>query len=650
MVECSTRYSKLFQPGFIGSLRVRNRLIMAPMGTRLASEIGAVTERQIRYYRERAAGGVGTVIVECTAVDYPLGAGSPNNLAIHHNSHIGGHNELVEAIRSCGPKVFLQLYHVGRNARPANLQGLQPVAPSAVPCKFIGATPRALSKAEVGHVVEQFVEAALRARTAGYDGVELHGAHGYLIGAFMSRSSNLRRDGYGGDLPRRMKFPADIVRGIRETLGSAYPIMFRLSGAEFVKGGMDIEECKTAAMILEKAGVSAFDVSAGTYDSMPSAIEPMSYREGWKIPLAEAIKSAVNVPVMGVGVIRKPLFAEKVLEEKRVDFIGLGRALLADPQWPRKALEGREEEIVPCISCNECIGGRIFKDLHIRCAVNPLTGREWLDKPTENAVRRKKIFVVGGGPAGIFAALTARRRGHRVTLFEKAERLGGQLRLAEAPPGKEKVGWLREYLDREIRRAGVKVNLGRSVTAQSLVRGKPDAVILATGAVPAPPPFHVERRSRVLTAWEVLDGRKKLKDELLVVLGGGTVGCETALYLAPSNRRVTILEMRDAVGLDMEPISRMDLLTRLNGAHVEVLTGRKVARIERGRVIYSEEERKEDSIEVTAVVLAVGASPEGNLQQELEGKVHIVKSVGDCVKPRKIMDAVYEGFLAGSDL
>ena len=352
--------------------------------------------------------------------------------------------------------------------------------------------------------------------------------------------------------------------------------------------------------------------------------------------------------MVGVGVIRRPRFAEDLVLEDRVDFVGLGRALLADPEWPRKAQEGREDEIIPCISCNDgCIGGRIFKDLHIRCAVNPLTGRERLGGSSAPVDRRKKVFVVGGGPGGMAAALTAARMGHRVTLLEENRALGGQLRLAAVPPGKEKILWFLDYLLTRLSKEGVALRLGRPATVQGILRGKPDAVILATGAKPVVSAFRAANGAKMHSSWDVLAGRKNVKGERVAVVGGGTVGCETALFLAPHNRKVTVIEMLDSIAPDMEPINRMDLLARLQRADVEVLFGKNVERIERGRVVVRSKCGARETIAASAVVLAVGAASATGLFESLEGKVPRVERVGDCVRPRKIMDAVYQGIPGG---
>lgn len=641
------KFKKIFESAFLGALEVKNRLLMAPMGTRMASEIGGVTQRQIDYYAERARGGVGTILTDSTCVDYPLGATGATNLTLHDNAYIGGHNELVEAVHAYGAKIICQLKHAGRETRFPSMRGMQPVAPSAIPCKFFNVMPRELTPGEIKEIVKKFIEAAMRAKIAAYDGVELHGAHGYLIAQFMSASSNLRKDSYGGNLIKRMSFPLEIIQGIRKELGPDFPLLFRFSAEEFIEGGRNLEESKRVAKMLEDAGVDALHVSAGTYDSITSMIEPMSYPQAWKIHLAEAIKKVVKIPVIGVGVIRSPEVAEAILKDGKVDFLALGRALLADPYWPEKAREGREKQITPCISCNiGCIGGRIFRGLHIRCTVNPLAGRERLKESLMPIGIKKKVFVIGGGPAGMVAALTAKKRGHQVTLYEKNDQFGGQLQLAAVVPGKEKIAWFRDYLLNQIKQQKIKIKLGHLVTHGTIIRGNPNAVILATGATPLFPDIPGIKSRAVCTGWEVLAGKKKIRDKVVLVAGGGTVGCETALYLTSSNKKVILVEMLDGIALDMEPINRMDLLSRVQDSKIEVLLGRKIERIESDSVILSNREKKEEQIKADLVVLALGAAPANDLPKKLKGKIEEIYVVGDSNQPRKIIDAVYEGFHA----
>ncbi|HYB21931.1 MAG TPA: FAD-dependent oxidoreductase, partial [Thermodesulfobacteriota bacterium] len=491
-------------------------------------------------------------------------------------------------------------------------------------------------------------DGAIRAKTAGYDGIELHGAHGYLIAQFMSASSNHRNDWYGGNLQNRMNFPLEIIRGIKKSLGQDYPLSFRISAEEFVEGGRSLEESKQTAQILEEHGIHVLNVSAGTYDSMPKMIEPMSYDEGWKIYLAEEIKKVVKVPVIGVGVIRTPAIAEKILREGRVDFLALGRALLADPHWPNKAREGRADEINRCISCNDgCISGRISRDLHIRCAVNPSTGREKQYGTLTPAIKKKKVLVAGGGPAGMEAARIAKLRGHQVTLVERDKKLGGQLRLAALPPGKEKISWYSDYLIGQMKKLRIKIRVNQEVTPAYVQQLKPQVVIVAAGATPWIPDIPGVKNPKVIRAWDVLGGKKKVADSLVLVAGGGTIGCETALWLASQNRKVMIVEMREGIALDLEPINRLDLQTKVQQMGIKVLVKKTLKRITEEGIIIADENGKEESIQAEKIILALGVKSDDSLSKKLEGRVPELHVIGDSCEPGKIMEAVYDGSRIG---
>jgi len=638
-------FLKLFEEGYIGNMRIRNRTVMPPMGTNLASETGAVTQSMIHYYRERAKGGVGLIITEINSVDSPQGYAIPNQLSIHDNSYIAGHNELVEAVKEHGAKIITQLHHAGRQTTPENTFGLQPVAPSAIPDPFLKVVPRELTTSEIEEIIEKFIKAAIRSQNAGYDGVELHGAHGYLIGQFMSPFSNKRTDLYGGDLNGRMRFPLEIIRGIKQRTRGDFPIVFRFSADEFVEGGIHLDEAKQIARMLQDAGVDALDVSSGVYASMPTILEPMSYAEGWRVYLAEEIKKVVQIPVITVGVIRSPETAESILAEGKADFVALGRTLIADPEWPFKAMEGRTEDIRKCITCNIwCIGERVFKNLHVRCTVNPVAGRE-LEYPLITSTMSPKHFaVMGGGPAGMEAARVLATAGHRVTLFEREPELGGQVRLASVPPGKEKIRWSIEYLQTQIRKLGVEVHLNTEANADTVQGMDIDSVILATGAAPLIPDIPGVHNPNVTTAWDLLAGRYEVGDRV-VVIGGGSVGCETGLFLKHRGKDVTVIEMEDELAVDTEPISRMSLLDELGKAGVRTVTGLNVREIKHDGVVAIDSRWKEYWFPCAHVVLSVGSVPVNHLEEELRQRGMRVFVIGDAKKPRKLNHAIHDGFL-----
>lgn len=639
------RFPNLFREGQIGHMRIRNRTVMPAMGTNLANENGAVTPAMIHYYRERAKGGVGLIITEINCVDAPQGNAIANELCISDDSYIAGHNELVEAVKEHGAKIITQLHHAGRQATPETTFGLQPVAPSAIPDPHLQVVPRELTIEEIQDLVEMFIRAAARARNAGYDGVELHGAHGYLIGQFMSPFSNKRSDLYGGDLNGRMRFPLEIVRGIKNELGSNFPVVFRMSADEFVEGGVHLDEAKQMARMLQDAGVDALDISSGVYASMNTILEPMSYAEGWRVYLAENIKREVHIPVITVGVIRTPEVAEGIIADGRADFVALGRTLIADPEWPFKALEGRTEDIRKCITCNIwCIGERVFKNLHLRCTVNPVAGRELEYPQISSTLSPMHFAVVGGGPAGMEAARVLATAGHRVSLFERQPELGGQILLACVPPGKDKIRWSIDYLKTQIHKLGVEVHLNTEASADILSGMNVDATIVATGAAPLIPDIPGVHNPTVTTAWELLAGRYEVGNRVVVV-GGGSVGCETALYLKHRGVDVTVVEMNDELAVDTEPISRHALLDELGKSGVRTITGFNVREIKPDGVVAVDRDWREHWLPCTHVVLSVGAQPLNHLAEELRQRGMRVFVIGDAKQPRKLNHAISDGFL-----
>lgn len=639
------RFPRIFEEGYIGNMRLRNRLVMPPMGTNLASEIGAVTPSMIHYYRERAKGGTGLIITEITCVDTPQGNGISNELSLSDNSYIAGHNELVEAVKEHGAKIVTQLHHAGRQTSPEYTMGLEPVAPSAIPDPHINVLPRELTIMEIEDIIEKFIRAAIRAQNAGYDGVEVHGAHGYLLSQFMSPLSNRRTDHYGGDLEGRMRFPLEIVRGIKSETGGHFPVLFRLSADEFVEGGIHLDEAKEMSRMLQDAGADALHVSSGTYASMHTILEPMSYSEGWRSYLAENIKKVVQIPVITVGVIRTPQTAENLLAEGKADFIAIGRTLIADPEWPLKAMEGRTEDIRKCITCNIwCIGERVFKNLRIRCTINANAGRE-LEYPYIPATTNPQSYVVvGGGPAGMEAARVLATAGHRVTLFERTPELGGQIKLAAMPPGKDKIKWTTDYLETQIRKLGVEIHLNTDVNADSLQAMDADGIILATGAAPLIPDIPGAHSPNVTNAWDVLGGKYQVGNKVIIV-GGGNVGCETGLFLKQRGADVTVIEMEDEIAVDTEPISRMHLLAELRKNEVTVLTGLNVREIKHDGVVAMDSCWHEKWFPCTNVVFSVGATPVNHLETQLLQRGKRVYVIGDARQPRKLNHAISDAFL-----
>jgi 2,4-dienoyl-CoA reductase-like NADH-dependent reductase (Old Yellow Enzyme family)/thioredoxin reductase len=657
MVECpgspNPFFPRLFSPGHIGALRLKNRLVMPPMGTQLASDTGAVTSRMIDHYVRRAEGGVGLIIVEFTCVDYPRGKGHYSQLALHDDKLIAGHGDLAEAVHRAGAKVSVQLHHAGGRTSERKIEGQRTVAPGLFPSLAPESQPQILEYEEVEILVERFARAIERARLAGYDSVELHGAHGYLIAQFMSSYINNRTDAFGGSLLGRMKFPLDVIARARQLVGEDFPITMRFSAQEFFPGGRSLEESQEVARIFERAGFAALHVSAGFDTDLEWMVDPISHPQGSKVHMAAAIKDVVSIPVIAVGVIREPRFAEEVLAQGKADFVAVGRGLLAEPDWPRKAAEGRVDDIRKCFCCNYCDGVRNSAGLTVRCVMNPEVGRP----PggginLEKAEKFKKVMVVGAGPAGMEAARVASLRGHEVSLFERHAVLGGQLRLAALAPDKEKVNWLIEDLVRELEKSPTEVHLNSTVTSETIRELAPQVVVLATGAQPLVPDLPGARSPNVTDAWRVLSGTTPVVRGRAVVVGGSSTGCEVALHLVERGAlEVVVVEMLQVLAPDMEPFALSALKKRIDSDPlIEVMLGWRVREISDRRVVIEDQAGASVTLDADQVVLAVGVKPEDALQEALSDsgiQPQNVFAIGDCSQPATIAAALIEGRTVG---
>jgi 2,4-dienoyl-CoA reductase-like NADH-dependent reductase (Old Yellow Enzyme family)/thioredoxin reductase len=641
-----TLFPKLFEEGRIGRMRVKNRIVMPPMATNYAGPSGEATDRLIRYYAERAKGGAGLIIVENVQVKYPQGKNVACQLRLDDGKYIPSFQELAEAVHAHDARIFIQIHHAGRQYH--DIEGAEGVDPSGIPDGFLQQPVRPLTNEEILDLIERFSETALRAQRAGLDGIEFHGAHGYLISEFMSPHTNQRVDEWGGTFERRMKFPLKIIERTREKVGPDFPLSFRFSADEFVPGGNTLEDSTKIAQYLENAGIDVLHVSAGIYESMPRILEPMRFKEGWRTYLAAEIKKVVKIPVITVGQIRSPEVAEQVLEEGKADFVAVGRTLIADPHWPAKVRDARVPEIRKCISCNiGCIGGYVFNDRYMRCTVNPVTGHERLEGWTNliPAERKKKVMVIGAGPGGMEAARVAALRGHSVTLYDRENDLGGQLRVAVRGPGKDKLGFIPEYYSTALKLAGVQMKMGTSVNEETIRAEKPDVVIFATGAVPVFPDIKgADNPDMVRGSWDVLSGAAQVPGRKVVVAGGGLVGCETALLLAEQGKEVTIVEMMDELASDMEPITRYDFLIELlPKAGIRTALKMVIAEITDQGVVVLDRWQRKSLIEADNVVIALGSRPVEDLTGIARDCAQEVYAIGDCREPRKIINATFEG-------
>jgi len=630
------KLARLFSSFSIGTMEIRNRIVMPPMATHYASPEGFVTDRQIAYYVERAKGGVGYITVEHTGI-LQQGKASPKMLLISSDEHAARIENLIEAVHKAGGKIVVQINHAGRQTS-STVTGSPIVGPSPIPCPTRTEIPRELSGPEIQEIIEAFAVAAERVKNAGADGVELHMAHGYLVCSFLSPFSNRRRDQYGGDIQGRARFAIEVLRSVRNRVGQEFPIICRLSGDEYVDGGLKIEETKKIARILEKEGTDALHISACNVASGYLNQPPYYVEEGVFVHLAEAVKSAVDVPVITVGRIRNPVMADQILRDGKADLVSMGRALIADPYMPRKAKEGRFEEIVPCLSCNRCI--QTQRKEAIRCAVNPEAGNESRFKISKSD-QPKKVWVIGGGPGGLKAAEIAALRGHEVTIFERSNNLGGRMRFAAIPPKKTVLNDFLDYLEKRVNKLGVTLELGKKFNVEMVETNKPDAVIVASGATPLFPNWKGIEASGALSVDAVLTEQGNVGRRVLVI-GAGGVGAETADYLSEIGNEVTLIEMLEEIASDLVTHLKYYLSKRLIEKGVTILTSTKVKELGKGYVLVEDTSGTRKIEGFDTIVLAVGSKSDDSVAKDLEGKVPVLHVIGDASKPREALEAVYE--------
>ncbi len=659
----------LFQPITINGLEVKNRIFMPAMHLNMCRNF-QVTDRIVDFYAERARGGAGMITVGYASVD-ELSAHSAH-IGAHRDDYLPGLARLADAIRQNGARSSVQLNHAGRYNHSFLLMGKRPVAPSPLASRLTGETPRELEEQEISQLIERFAQAAGRVKQAGFDAVEVLCGTGYLISAFLSPLTNQRSDRYGGSLENRMRFGLEVIEAVRGAVGPRFPLLVRLNGNDFMPGGIGRREMQAFAVQLVERSVDALCVNVGWHEAPVPQIVTKVPRGAFGY-LARGIREKVDVPVIASHRINDPDTARQMIELGQCDMVAMGRALIADPELPLKAQQGRESQIVHCVACGQGCFDNLFKMKAVECLCNPRAGREG-GTPVARAESRRRILVVGGGAAGMGAAIAASDRGHEVVLAERSDRLGGQLHLAGAPPGRQEFAQLARDLACQVEARSIRVLLCTEVHEEFLDRERPDEVILASGGEPAAPPMPGADLPHVVQAWDVLDGKVR-PGKRVAIVGGGAVGVETALALAEEgtlpaealkfllihgaespqdllelatrgSREVVLVEMLKDLGANFGKTTRWGMLQDVKRYGVDARVAARVLEITPDGICIEQEGRQE-RIAADTVVLAVGTRSSNRMQEVLKQRGIPCRTVGDAAGVGMVIDAVHQGFEAG---
>jgi 2,4-dienoyl-CoA reductase-like NADH-dependent reductase (Old Yellow Enzyme family)/thioredoxin reductase len=647
------KLSRLLSPIRIGSMELSNRICMGELGPNGDGK-GCPSQRTIDFYAARAKGGAGLIIV---GGSYPSrnGATSRWGTWFFEDAVIPGWARLVKALRQANPemKIGVQLLHCGRQMH-VHAEGAfgdnKPVAPSAISYQF-GIVPHELTTKEVGEVVEEYVEATRRAQEAGFDCINLHGAHGYLISQFISPYSNRRTDRYGGSVENRARFACEIIEGIKKRCGRNFPVLIKINCRDYVNAPeqIDLEHTKAVVPFLESAGADEIHISGGQHESYIAVpVSPYTIPRAFFAEETGEIRKVARVPIGASCRINDLELAEKLLGEGKADLIWMARPFMSDAEFPNKAKEGRLDEIRTCIACCTCID-MLWDDWmrEWRCAINPETMRETM-LPMVPTVNPKKVLVIGGGPAGCEAGCVAAEGGHRVTLWEKEARLGGQVNLTTAIASKYEYRNIPRYYHARLKALGVSVEMNREATVERVKEFNPDVVILATGSLMERPSLPGVNGSGVVFATDVIEGKVKAGGRV-VVIGGGVVGMETAELLSEQGKRV-VMVVRSKLGRGMVRMIYHILRGKLEKAGVEILTKTRTLGMDASGVRVMLPGGEERRIEADTVVLATGSRGNRSLLDGLEGVVTEIHVIGDALKPRNIMTAIYQGAMVGRAL
>lgn len=649
------KYQNIFNPLTVKNMTIKNRIVMTPMGTNYGEQNGEMSFLHMDYYEQRAKGGVGLIIVENASVDSPQGSNGTTQLRIDHDNYIPRLFKLCETVHSHGACIAVQINHAGASALSSRIN-MQPISASNLPSKKGGEIPRPLQKEEITAIVKKYGEAAKRAQVAGFDAVEIHAGHSYLISQFLSPTTNNRTDEFGGSKENRARFAKMVMDEVRSQVGPMFPIMIRISADELVEGGNTLEDTlELLEYFAEEADI--IDVSAGLTGSIQYQIDANYLKDGWRSFMAKAVKEKFNKPVITTGNIRNPKIAEKILEDGDADLIGMGRGLIAEPEWVNKVESGREDELRKCISCNiGCAGHRIGINRPIRCTINPAIniGEGYKKEKIKNSCN---VVVIGGGTAGLEAACTAAEVGCTTFLIEKKDVLGGLAHEISKIPDKNRLADFPNYL---INRASKLNNLfvfkNREADIKFIDSLNPNIIVNATGSNPLLPPIKglkeamEKENSKVASIKEMIENIPNYPEDMtgkkVVVIGGGAVGLDVVEFFAPRNAKISIVEMQPVIGKDLDPVTKVQTSTLIEKHDVLELTNTALLEVKDNSFIVRRD-GKEEELEFDYGFVCLGMRANAPVLESLRenfdsSKVEIV-NIGDSVRARRIIEGVQEG-------